>query len=436
VAAALVACAFQARASFHLWQIDEIFSDASGTVQFIELSTNFGGQQFLPGHSITVTQGGTRHTFNFMMNLPGDSANRHFLIATQGFADLGLITPDYVVPNGFLLLPNATINYAGADIVTYTSLPTDGTHSIDRNSSVMVNSATNFAGQSASVTPKPTSSTPDLNQHGLTGSWYKPATSGQGVELEFFPNRVAAGTAFVQGAWFTFDSGTAGGADRQRWYTFSGPGVSGQANVPITIYENVGGNFNALPVTTAAPVGAGTIDFASCIAGTLTYTFTDGTGRIGTIPMTRLTPNVTCTVGAAPPTNADFGFSGNWFDPTFSGQGIVLEVNPLSPVVFFAWYTYAPNGQAAGAAGQRWYTGQASYTPGMRTIVVSLFETTGGVFDQPTTPPPTTVQVGTATVTLSSCTSATLVFNFTGGSSAGKSGTIPLQRVGPVPPGC
>lgn len=38
---------------------------------------------------------------------------------------------------------------------------------------------------------------PDLNQHGLTGSWYEPATSGQGIEVEVFPNLVEPGTGYV-----------------------------------------------------------------------------------------------------------------------------------------------------------------------------------------------------------------------------------------------
>src|SRR5437016_311124 len=98
--------ALPAHASFHLWMIDEIYSNASGTVQFIELSTNSGGQQFLLSHSISASQSGSTHSFNFTNNLPGDSANHHFLVATQGFADLGIVTPDFIVPNGFLFLPN------------------------------------------------------------------------------------------------------------------------------------------------------------------------------------------------------------------------------------------------------------------------------------------------------------------------------------------
>jgi hypothetical protein len=146
-----------ARASFHLWVIDEVYSNASGSVQFIELSTSAGGEQFLTGHVITVKSQDSMYmqsvtnSFTFPSDLPGDTTNHHFLIATQGFANLNVVKPDYVVPNGFLLLPAATINYASVNSVVYASLPTDGVHSIDANGNVMVNSPTNFAGQTGSV---------------------------------------------------------------------------------------------------------------------------------------------------------------------------------------------------------------------------------------------------------------------------------------------
>ena len=108
----------------------------------------------------------------------------------------------------------------------------------------------------------------------------------------------------------------------------------------------------------------------------------------------------------------------------------------MSPIVFFAWYTYVPGGAPADAAGQRWYTGQASYTPGARAMATTLYETTGGLFDAVTTPPPHNTAVGTATLAFQSCTAATLAYSFTGGANAGANGTITLTRVGPIPPGC
>jgi hypothetical protein len=111
-------------------------------------------------------------------------------------------------------------------------------------------------------------------------------------------------------------------------------------------------------------------------------------------------------------------------------------MNPLSPVLFLTSYTYSAGGQAGGVAGQRWFAGQAPYTPGSRTIGVALYETTGGVFDQITNPGPLTVPVGTAAVTFASCTSGRLQYDFTSGTNAGRSGTIASTRVDPVPPGC
>lgn len=159
VAAAVLGMAFwctgPAQASFHLWRIDEIFSDASGAVQFIELAVAQSGEQFVGGRGITATQGMASHTFTFPNNLPGDSANHHFLIGTQSFANLGVVSPDFIVPDGFLFLPSGSINYADVDMLTYPALPNDGVHSVDRMFNVMVASPTNFAGQTGMLSPPP-----------------------------------------------------------------------------------------------------------------------------------------------------------------------------------------------------------------------------------------------------------------------------------------
>ena len=274
----------------------------------------------------------------------------------------------------------------------------------------------------------------DLNQHGLTGSWYEPATDGQGIEVEVYPDlSPEMGSTFV--SWFTYDA-VSGGADHQRWYTAQGPVATGQPNAALTIYQNTGGNFNAPPITSAQPVGTASLSFDTCTSGQLSYIFTDGTGRTGNIPLTRITQNVTCSATAPYPTNSDFALSGNWYEAATSGQGFTVEVNPVSGAFFATWYTYVPIGTTAGVAGQRWYTAQGAFTPGMRSIPVTIYETTGGMFDQPTPPGQNTVSVGTATMAFQSCSAATFAYNFTGGTSMGLSGTITLSRVGPMPPGC
>ena len=276
----------------------------------------------------------------------------------------------------------------------------------------------------------------DLNQHGLTGSWYNPATQGQGVEIEVFPNLIAPGTSLIQGAWFTFpfNDTQVGGADTQRWYTFSGNGQSGSFNVSVAIYQNSGGDFAASPPTAPKQVGHGTLTFADCNTATLAYEF-DNEG-LGWIALTRLTKNITCAIGSTKLTNADFSLSGNWYKPSMSGQGFVFDVNPLSRAFVLAWYTYAPRGQLALGPRQRWFTGLANYVSGTRTVTLELYETTGGLLDRVTNPAPSSLLVGNATVAFASCTSAQLTYAFTGGSNNGASGNIALSRIGPVPPGC
>jgi hypothetical protein len=197
----------------------------------------------------------------------------------------------------------------------------------------------------------------------------------------------------------------------------------------------VGGSFNALPVTSAVAVGTAVLRFEHCLDATLTYSFTDGSNRAGAIPLTRLMEDVTCIAGVSAPARADFGHSGNWFDPATSGQGIVLELNPKTATVFFAWFTYASGGQPQGAEGQRWYTGQAAYVPGSRTLPLTLLETSGNAFDSGDSNYHT-FAVGTATITFASCDAAKLVFSFTAGTNRGESGAIDLSRVGPTPADC
>ena len=279
----------------------------------------------------------------------------------------------------------------------------------------------------------------DFNQAGLSGHWFDPTTVGQGFSLEIYPNQVTSGTGQAFGAWFTYDAVPAGGLDKQRWYTFNGQATSGSNVIGVQIFRNQGGNFDAGPMTSGFMMGNGTLSFSSCTTGELTYTINDqGTVRTGIIPLARLTTYVTCSSTTSRPANEDFALSGNWYDPVTSGQGFTIEVNPNAPILFFSWYTYALNGGSLGVAGQRWFTAQAPFQPGTRSATLTIYETKGGIFDQGTYPPPHTqaIAAGTATLTFSSCTRASLAYNFTGGAMAGAHGSIALIRVGPAPPGC
>lgn len=139
--------------SFHLYRITEIYSNPSGTVQFIELSVgNANGESSWSGVSLRAISGGVIRTFIFPSNLPSsNTANTTVLVATQGFADLGIVTPDFILPNGFLFVGGGTLNFGGADELTHGGFPTNGQQSLDRTGAAANATPRNFAGATASL---------------------------------------------------------------------------------------------------------------------------------------------------------------------------------------------------------------------------------------------------------------------------------------------
>jgi uncharacterized repeat protein (TIGR01451 family) len=145
--------------TFHLWRINEIFSCADGSEQFIEFVTDSNSQQFLTGQPLTASNlGGTQtKTFIFPTDSGAPTQGHSLLLATPGFASLpGGITPDFVIPTGFLFTGGGTLAFGNplADTFDYGAgeLPLDNVQSLNRNKTTGVNSPTNFAGQTGSVT--------------------------------------------------------------------------------------------------------------------------------------------------------------------------------------------------------------------------------------------------------------------------------------------
>ncbi len=272
----------------------------------------------------------------------------------------------------------------------------------------------------------------NLNQRGLTGGWYDPNTGGQGLLFETYPDLKGAGAGYFTAAWYTFDVTAPGG---QRWYTLQGDSPSGAASATLDIYAATGGNFNATPKITATKVGTATISFSDCTHATFAFNFSDG--RNASIALQRLDPNITCTASGDSGAAGSALLSGAWYNQPTSGQGFFVDINPKINLFFGAWYTYAPNGASiGGGASQRWYTIQDNgFSPGtVSKSGLNIYETTGGVFNsgKVSAGPP----VGTATVTFSSCTALNISYNFTGGTNAGKSGSVALTRVVGAPTGC
>jgi len=155
----------RAQAAFHLWSIREIYSNSSGSLQFIEMFTASAGQELVGGQTITVTDAANpalQHMFTIPSNLvvPGGmtTANHAFLLATSGAQAAGAPAPDYAtLPTGFLFPDGGTISFFGANSgQSYPALPTDGIHSLTYPSGpTAINSLQNFAGTVGQVVPEP-----------------------------------------------------------------------------------------------------------------------------------------------------------------------------------------------------------------------------------------------------------------------------------------
>ena len=151
-----------ARAAFHLWNLQELYSNSSGTLQFIELFTTSNTQtNFSVVRSIAVSNVGATltNTFNLPIgNLTAPTANRSLLFGTAGLQAAGGPVPDYIIPNNFLFTGGGSVAFFGANSGAYTALPTNGIASRIWTSGLnnTINSPTNYAGVTSSV-PEPTS---------------------------------------------------------------------------------------------------------------------------------------------------------------------------------------------------------------------------------------------------------------------------------------
>ena len=142
-------------AGAHSWRVVEVFSNADGTVQFIELQECCGSPNEIGLGSAYVTSTSTGNQFDFNTTLPaGSTANASLLLGTAAFAALpGAPAPDFVIPDNFVDTTADSVEYFvyPAGTLTYTNLPNDGINSVSSDGTTGVNSPTNFAGESGSV---------------------------------------------------------------------------------------------------------------------------------------------------------------------------------------------------------------------------------------------------------------------------------------------
>jgi len=144
------------------FQVVQVFSNADGTVQYVQLRESAGqnGQHGLAGKTLTLTRDGRTKTFTFPADLPSvNTANRSVLIVTPGYLEVPArypeykaVTPDYVAFDQLLPAEGGTIDFAGADQWTFGPLPRDGFSAMFRTgNAVRDNAVQNFGGAAVSL---------------------------------------------------------------------------------------------------------------------------------------------------------------------------------------------------------------------------------------------------------------------------------------------
>jgi hypothetical protein len=274
-----------------------------------------------------------------------------------------------------------------------------------------------------------------MNQYGLTGSWYNPLVSGQGFMLEVYPSAVDLHTGVLFGGWFTYDDQTG----QQIWLTLQGDVNESQSSSRVALFAAQNGYFDKLPKPSTFEVGFADISFSDCTHGKVDYSFST-TGKTGTVPITRLTNNLTCSDTGAPqlfPSNSSYWLSGAWYDKAVPGQGLMFDIDPYAGILFGGWFTFANDTHRSdSSANQRWFSLQLSRAPQPQADLtnIPIYSTTGGKFTVASAV--TVTQVGTATLSTTDCDNLQLDYTFTAGENNGASGTMHLARPGPTPVSC
>ncbi len=156
---AVLMISLPAQAKNHLWKFTEFYSNASGTIQFVEMRVCCPSREEVQMSGADLAS--DSNFYNFPNDLVGDTTDAWLLIATAGFADLpGAPTPDYIIPDNFFDPAGDTLRYRNTfDFIPIGPgvLPTDGVTSLERTwpsptLTPIVNSPTNFAGVMGSVT--------------------------------------------------------------------------------------------------------------------------------------------------------------------------------------------------------------------------------------------------------------------------------------------
>lgn len=258
VAALVVATSSPAIAGAHTWVVNEVFSNADGTIQFVEIQEASGGaaENGIGGAFIVSTT--LARSYDIPSNVVGTTSSKTVLFGTPAFCALFNQLPGNPTCDFTFAPAQVPFFSTNADSLRYSpyqaapgfqftagQLPTDGVSSRTRPGTNGPNTPKNFAGLGGTVNANTPAGVPD----------------GTGGSTPMTATRLDAGATSVQVLWDTATC-AAGSPDNQIIY-------GDRSNLPAT------------------PAGAFTVAGAACALGTTSpYTWNsvpsagDGSGLL------------------------------------------------------------------------------------------------------------------------------------------------------------
>jgi hypothetical protein len=207
------------------------------------------------------------------------------------------------------------------------------------------NVATNFAGQSASVSLPP----PPPAVANYQGLWWKaPGGSEDGWGINF-----AHQGKTIFGTWFTYDT-----TGKGWWLTL----ISDDSKSTATVFEadlfaTTGPPFNTIPFIKSgpppSPIGSATLTFTDANNGSLHYDVNLPSGKVSqTKAITRqplgAAPMATCVFGGPPTLAAAVNYQDIWWAGTSANpgteQGWGINFAHQGDTLFVSWFTYDLDG--------------------------------------------------------------------------------------------
>ena len=167
----VLAHAGAAFAGIHTWDVVEVFSNADGTIQYVELLDRgtTGGELGVGNGALSSSL----HAISWSNGpVTGPTNGRSYLIATAAFAALpGAPVPDVIIPPAnvpFFNIAGDTIAFGPYDTLVVPAVPTNGTDSYTEFIGVGPNTPKNYANVEGNVNAGPGTPVP-MGSGGMLG---------------------------------------------------------------------------------------------------------------------------------------------------------------------------------------------------------------------------------------------------------------------------